>query len=858
MTDSPPARLMPDGVVYINGEAEPPIFDDIVQRLFDHFYISDVPIKVTSQMAEAHLQALQALLVLDQVPLNPAELVLLSDMLSPHALLVAADSRAPDRFRHVQLYGLPLQEAIELCIVSSRLEHPSTKDRLLLERLCNELDSLPLPLLLLMLPVMGDSNRLEKLTNALEQTTLDLPPLERAVTVVLPELSEAELSVLTALVGTGGPDTSLEMLATMSQLPVERLEPVLARLSERGLIRQSARRVGVRSRGLRNTLTRMLKPAQARARAAAVFAAAVTTRQSDPAWLGAELGNLLAAVQTSLEVGNMRQLGILARGLQPFLVLRGLWGQWEHVIDWAEQAARRTSDRALYAWALHERGTYAGVHGDYRLASRALKEAQRLRHMLGDKAGAATSQHNLTYLSLLPAAVPMFAPEEQASVQHGWSQPSAAHWIIGMLPLIILLLSIGIHLLFPDMFTFSFMMPQIPTRTPTMIPSPSPTKTVVLRPTLIGGMYPYPSQASPTATAPPASPSPTATQTTPSPAVPDGSPPDSEPEPPTPEPEPPLLPDVPDDAPADVPDAPDDPAVPTASPVVIATEPLPTSTNTARPATIQPVATSTPRPATATPQPAVPTSTSPPDNNVTPSATATPENTSDLAEPELLEPDDDAELACGDDVLLRWSEVEPTLGSAGSVSYAWIVEEILREDDTTEFVEFDSGTTSNVSVELDDLFCNVEYRWQVTAAESGTNNQAVSETRNFVVAPPSTPTPTPTATPDTTAPDAPDIIAPTDNRVFDCEESVRLVWQQANDASGIDRYQWRVDEGGSDRNGGYSFFRSGDAAGTSITLLDLTCGAENTWYRWRVRAIDNAGNIGEYTTFSYFQVDDIP
>jgi hypothetical protein len=844
MTDSPPARLMTDGVVYVDGEAEPPIFDDIMQRLFDRFYTSDVPIKVTPHMAEAHLNVIQALLVLDQMPLNPAELVLLSDMLSSSALLVAADSRAPERLRHVQLYGLPLQEAIELCIASSRIEHPSTKDRLLLERLCNELDSLPLPLLLLLRPVMGDSNRLEKLTNALERTALDLPPLERAVTVVLPELRETELAVLMALVGAGGSDTSLEMLAAISQLSGDHLEVALAQLSELGLVRQNAQRVGIRSRGLRNTLVRMLKPAQAQARAAAVFAGALSTRQSEPGWIGAELGNLLAAVQTSLDTGDMRQLGILARGLQPFLVLRGLWGLWEQVIDWAEQAARRTSDRALYAWSLHERGTYAGVQGDYRFASRALSEAQRLRRVLGDETGAATSQHNLTYLSLLPAATPSLAPEERASAQRGWSQPSAAHWIIGALPLIILLFSIGIHLLFPDMFAFSFMMPQIPTRTPTVSPSPSPSPTsvVVSRPTLPGGgTYPYPPLTSPTATTLPVSPSPTATQPTPSPDVPEELPPTLEPAPDNP----PPLPNVPDDTP-----------VPTASPIVIPTEPLPTSTYTARPATALPVATPTPRPATATPQPDAPTST--PDTNVTPSVTATPANTTELAEAELLEPDEDAELACGEDVLLRWSEVEPVSGSAGTVMYTWTVEEVLREDGTTEFLTFEDGTTSDVSVELNDVPCNTEYRWQVAAAESDSTAQSVSEDRFFSVAPTSTTTPTPTPTPDTTAPDAPDIIAPSNSRVFDCAEAVTLVWNAATDPSGIDRYQWQVDEGGNDRNDRYSFFRSGDATGRSVTLLELPCGNETIWYRWRVRAIDTVGNTGEFSEYRYFQVLNIP
>src|SRR6185503_12767349 len=82
-------------------------------------------------------------------------------------------------------------------------------------------------------------------------------------------------------------------------------------------------------------------------------------------------------------------------------------GAWGRLIDWAGRAAQVGGDRALEAWALHERGTRAGLLGDRATAKQALDQARRLRTKLGDQVGAAASRHNLTYLNLLPA-VPVF------------------------------------------------------------------------------------------------------------------------------------------------------------------------------------------------------------------------------------------------------------------------------------------------------------------------------------------------------------------------------------------------------------------------------------------------------------------
>jgi hypothetical protein len=104
---------------------------------------------------------------------------------------------------------------------------------------------------------------------------------------------------------------------------------------------------------------------------------------------------------------------------------------------------------------------------------------------------------------------------------------------------------------------------------------------------------------------------------------------------------------------------------------------------------------------------------------------------------------------------------------------------------------------------------------------------------------------------DTTAPEAPAPAVPSNGLSLSCRASQTLAWLPVSDPSGIAEYQVQVQ-------------RSTDhvtwsgAAGSPITgltdktsTLDTECG----WiYRWRVRAVDGAGNTGAWSDWSIFSI----
>ncbi len=841
---APAARALPDGVVSIVGQHEPPALDDLMHRLLWRFYTGSAAFKLAPSLALAYLGNLQALFLFDRLPLPPADIERLLGILADSPLLVASDRPGPDMLLHMPLDGLPFEEAVSLCAAVAQLDTSQPPAPALLERLCRTLEQLPLPLLLLARLVAGDTAKLVLLVESVEETPGEHGPLTRAVSVLLAHLSDDERALLAAIIAAGGAGADSALLSAICQRPPDVLEQAYQRLTALGIVESSNGRAAVASPGLQQALDAALKPAEERKRVAAHLAALLPSQAHNLEWLEQQRGSLMAALQTALTQGEMAQAAALARGIAPALVLGGLWEQWEQVMTWAARAARASGDQSLSAWALHERGTRAGLLGDRRTATDALRRAFYLRRSLGDAAGAAASYHNMEYLGILPAPPPS---QRKTAPRYARTKLSRGHWLVAALPLLLILMGLLLRLLFPGLVpassafglpptaTISTQVAAAPTSTATTavenVPSATPLAATV---PVVPGTVPRPSPTfralltpepdlllSPTIEVLPTAPLPL-----PPPVYP-----------------PPLLPatDIPLPPTVETTDTPE--ATPTRT-----STPQEENTSTATlPADDEPdgsqdeddpaesTATRTPPSETdATDTPAAETTAS-----AEPSTTATPEDSTVPPAPELLEPEDTLVLDCVDTVILSWAEVEDESGITG---YDWILEE-SPDNSEDSYTSNSSGTTEETAVEIEEIRCDMWYRWRVRAVDGAGNVGPFAENFLFGLAPANTPTPTP----DTVAPQAPGPFSPADDEEFLCSESVDLSWSAVDDPSGIDRYEWELEYSSDGSTGSYRLDsgRSGSADGTSVTISGFSCDAE-TWYRWRVRAIDGAGNEGDF------------
>lgn len=112
---------------------------------------------------------------------------------------------------------------------------------------------------------------------------------------------------------------------------------------------------------------------------------------------------------------------------------------------------------------------------------------------------------------------------------------------------------------------------------------------------------------------------------------------------------------------------------------------------------------------------------------------------------------------------------------------------------------------------------------------------------------------TPTSPPpaDTTPPPAPTPAAPADGLSISCKASQSLTWLPVNDPSGIAEYQVEVQRHAGDNN----WQPAPGGALTGIQEKQTSIPVECGWYyRWRVRAVDGAGNVSPWSGWWHFSI----
>ncbi|MBA3944916.1 MAG: fibronectin type III domain-containing protein [Herpetosiphonaceae bacterium] len=501
------SATLKDGVAWVAGAHAGHFHDDVLMYLFQRFYLAQAGAEhaiVDPATACTYLQQLQAVFVLDDLPLARSDLDDVVNDLNHGVVLVAADAPAHEACAPCELGGLPPADAVAMWREQAGLA--SGRPPLQVElRLCAALGHLPLPLRLVgrvmragVLTLEGCMALLDTMTGKPLQGRLpaDLPrslrltslpemsrqddALVRAVWLCLAPLDASDHQILAFLARAAAPDLDLATLAQLSQIPSAMITPALTRLRSVGLVVSQAERWSIpASRSLRHAIDQLLPAGDEQRRAAAFFARAALAHVGNMPWLQQEQGNVLAAIRTQLANGELRQVGQVIQAVQPAVASQGQWGSWKQLLDWARTVASTTNDRSLEAWALHEEGTRLGLVGERTAAVDQLRRAEKLRRRLGDRTGAAASRHNR--LVLQPGA--------------GWWKPTRRKGLIAAVVLLAGTL-VSLFLALGGSAANSSTATATATATSTSIPGPTTTPVVMPPPPL-----PSPSgTATPTAT----------------------------------------------------------------------------------------------------------------------------------------------------------------------------------------------------------------------------------------------------------------------------------------------------------------------------------------------------------------------
>jgi len=104
---------------------------------------------------------------------------------------------------------------------------------------------------------------------------------------------------------------------------------------------------------------------------------------------------------------------------------------------------------------------------------------------------------------------------------------------------------------------------------------------------------------------------------------------------------------------------------------------------------------------------------------------------------------------------------------------------------------------------------------------------------------------------DTTAPPVPTLMVPANGLSIACKPSQTLTWLPVTDPSGIGQYQVLVERSSDNVNWGAAPGSPIEGLSDKTTTVNTECG---WYYRWRVRAIDTAGNASGWSNWFYFSI----
>jgi hypothetical protein len=390
------ANAARDGVARSSAylQAGPDGLGDLLQRLVAEFYTSDPPVKPTAEQCAQLLGQVRAMIVLDDVTLDPGQVEYLLRVLPGCSLVLA--SRRPVLGRHGTSYilaGLPGSSAVDL--ISSELGRQLTGIELAAAgHLVAAVDGQPLHLRQAAALVRENGLSFERLARTAER---DPEELDRLSVNALAGQERRALAVLALAAGALLPADLVGAMGDIAEIGQS-----LGLLHRRGLAEQHADRFGLpvcKVDGYRQMLLKDLQLAAALREFVGWLAERAPTTADSVSAAGAALG----IIGWAAELGDWPAVVRLVRVAEPILTLAGRWEASSHILGQGLEAAKATGDRAAEALFSHEQGSLALCRDDLDAARQLLEHALELRERIGDDAGAEVTRHNLQLLQPPPA-----------------------------------------------------------------------------------------------------------------------------------------------------------------------------------------------------------------------------------------------------------------------------------------------------------------------------------------------------------------------------------------------------------------------------------------------------------------------
>jgi pSer/pThr/pTyr-binding forkhead associated (FHA) protein len=397
LAHQPFAVTFPDGIIHLLARGRGVI--DILQNIYNAFYDQHAGFIATEGEIRTRLQSKNALILLDDVELDPESTSELLAAAPKCTFILASTQRClPKGGRIIELDNFKSDDALELFgkVLGRGL---NAEEIPLVKMICSTLGNTPVRIIQAASYVRGMQLPIGGVASALNIAV----PVNGLNNLIVQSLSDAERHVVAILATLGG--GSIHNRHLPSLVGTKNTKGVLEGLMGRGLVRESDNRYS-----LAGTFVEYLQQewdlSDWAIRILEHFSGWVERHQEQPEYVLYETEAILAILSWAVRAGRWQGVLRLCRGVESLMMIGKQWGTWQTVLQSGLQAAQMLGDQAAEAWALHQLGTRAMCLGDPTTARSALEQAFKIRQSIGDRVGAELTRQNQSLLSISPAAPP--------------------------------------------------------------------------------------------------------------------------------------------------------------------------------------------------------------------------------------------------------------------------------------------------------------------------------------------------------------------------------------------------------------------------------------------------------------------
>ena len=377
-----------DGIHYLHAYNRK--MEDLLQDLFSTFYTSNRAAIPNRAQLQGFLQELTALLVIDDIDLNPDEIQVMLDM-APNCMFVVASTQQILRsgLRTVRLGRLPESDAVTL-FESALGRVLNENERQIVCEISAMLKGHPQSLYWL-----AATTRQDGLILAEVREKLRVMSMQGLLQESIQSLSDRQKKILAMLTAIESRPLTQAHIAAL--LPGEPVQAALNALTARGLI-QTQNQSSRISESFAGELAQSWRLGQWEQAITRYFVNWLAQKPSLRA-IEEVKDTLWILMEKAAQRRDWSAVISLGRTLEHLFIISGYWHAWYEVLQYLLGAARNLADHHLEGWVLHQLGSRSLCLGATNQASSFLQQAAAIRKSIGDHAGLQITQHNLSIVT---------------------------------------------------------------------------------------------------------------------------------------------------------------------------------------------------------------------------------------------------------------------------------------------------------------------------------------------------------------------------------------------------------------------------------------------------------------------------